>query len=376
MGERVDAVASAHRQLVRSGLQANGPRGIGECVASVLRCWVLILDADGALQANVPESSRIHATRIRTELSRLSKSNLGSISLASPGEAIQLRPVMAGGRVRCYIAIGRATPLDAVENSLFDTATHILAAELARDDDLRTMARRHRLAVLSLLTSGEIAASKSVAEILRVPFPSGHVRAALLGAPRGHAAELIDAAERDRSLRRLATVISEMRPGRVGIVLPAAEGDVRTLEALLHRVAHAHGTVSDAVPLVELPAAWNRVSTVFQLSAQQSGRLLLAKDIADAGLLRHLQGDEVRGWAEAALHPLTTLNDGSKVDFLRTLRVYLAHNGQSDASAAELDIHRHTLRYRLGRIAEALERDLDDPTVRAELWLAMQILPG
>lgn len=44
----------------------------------------------------------------------------------------------------------------------------------------------------------------------------------------------------------------------------------------------------------------------------------------------------------------------------------------STATSA-LGIHRHTLRYRMAQIAGALDRDLDDPTVRSELWLALRL---
>ena len=80
-----------------------------------------------------------------------------------------------------------------------------------------------------------------------------------------------------------------------------------------------------------------------------------------------------RAWAQEALAPVAALDQGSRVDFTQTLRTYLANNGRADASAGELDIHRHTLRYRMSQIAEALGRDLEDPTVRAELWFALQL---
>jgi subtilisin family serine protease len=47
-------------------------------------------------------------------------------------------------------------------------------------------------------------------------------------------------------------------------------------------------------------------------------------------------------------------------------------NGQWDAAAADLGVHRHTLRYRMRRVEEILDRSLDDPDVRMELWLALK----
>ncbi|CAM5328815.1 PucR family transcriptional regulator OS=Streptomyces cyaneofuscatus OX=66883 GN=G3I52_26320 PE=4 SV=1 [Streptomyces cyaneofuscatus] len=39
----------------------------------------------------------------------------------------------------------------------------------------------------------------------------------------------------------------------------------------------------------------------------------------------------------------------------------------ADAAAADLGVHRHTLRYRMRRVEEILGRSLDDPDVRGRL---------
>ena len=44
-----------------------------------------------------------------------------------------------------------------------------------------------------------------------------------------------------------------------------------------------------------------------------------------------------------------------------------------DTAAADLGVHRHTLRYRMKRVEEALGRSLDDADLRAELWLALRV---
>ncbi|WP_407926207.1 helix-turn-helix domain-containing protein [Halosaccharopolyspora lacisalsi] len=36
-------------------------------------------------------------------------------------------------------------------------------------------------------------------------------------------------------------------------------------------------------------------------------------------------------------------------------------------------MHRHTLRHRMGRVAELTGCDLDSPDVRSELWLALRL---
>lgn len=377
MTDSADAVARAHRELVRASVAAQGTRGIAERIAAMVGGWMLLLDGTGAPLASIPEGARAHLALVQTELSRFAtRARPTAMSLTIPGETVSIRSVGVAGRIRGFIAIGRANPLNAVERSLVDTATYLLAEDLHRSDELRQAARNNRLAVLQLLLGGHAEVARTTSETLRVPIPDGQVRAALLGVPRRHALDLLEAAENDHALRRIETVIAELRPGRVGIVLPTAEGDVRTLEAILRRVPHGRGAVTDTVEVAELPEAWRRVRGVFEAAPDKPGKLYMARDVSEAGLLRHLSGPDTRAWAQAALAPVTELDQGSKVDFSQTLRAFLAHNGQADASAGALGIHRHTLRYRMTRIADTLGRDLDDPTVRAELWFALQLYPG
>ncbi|MDX8054172.1 PucR family transcriptional regulator [Lentzea sp. BCCO 10_0798] len=70
------------------------------------------------------------------------------------------------------------------------------------------------------------------------------------------------------------------------------------------------------------------------------------------------------GFADALLKPLDA-------ETRATLRVWLAHHGAWDPAATELGVHRHTLRNRVRKAEQALNRSLDSPGLRAELWLAL-----
>ncbi|RYF45899.1 MAG: hypothetical protein EOO27_40495, partial [Comamonadaceae bacterium] len=340
MTDPADSVARAHRELVRAAVAAQGTRGIGERLVGTVGGWALLLDGTGALLASIPEGARAHLALVQTELPRFdSHAHHTTMSITLPGESVSIRPVGVAGRIRGFMAVGRATPLTAIERSLVDTAAYLLAEDLHRTDELRQASRNNRHAVLQLLLNGHADIARSTSEILRVPIPDGPVRAALLGVPRRYGLELLEAAEEDQALRRIETVIAELRPGRVGIVLPTAEGDIRTLEAILRRVPHGRGSVSDPAGADELPASWRRVQGVFGAASDQPGKLYVAKDVSDAGLLRYLTGQDARTWAQATLAPVAELDQGSKVDFAQTLRAFLAHNGQADASASTLGIH-------------------------------------
>ena len=99
-------------------------------------------------------------------------------------------------------------------------------------------------------------------------------------------------------------------------------------------------------------------------------------ELAGQGLLALLDPAAAARVLLALLAPLAEY--GSRADLMESLRAYLDSNGHWDAAAQRLGVHRHTLRYRMKRVAELLGRDLDDPGVRAELWLALSVraVPG
>ncbi|MEO3788579.1 PucR family transcriptional regulator [Nonomuraea sp. B10E15] len=100
------------------------------------------------------------------------------------------------------------------------------------------------------------------------------------------------------------------------------------------------------------------------------GRVVRFAELAGQGLLGLLDQADAQAFSAALLAPLAGY--GSRAGLVESLRAYLENNGHWDAAAQRLGVHRHTLRYRMKRVAELLGRDLDDPGVRAELWFALE----
>jgi purine catabolism regulator len=61
-------------------------------------------------------------------------------------------------------------------------------------------------------------------------------------------------------------------------------------------------------------------------------------------------------------------------EVIEAVAAYLRHHGQWEAAARELDVHRNTLRYRVGTAETVLGRDLRDPDTAAATWLALRAL--
>jgi sugar diacid utilization regulator len=74
----------------------------------------------------------------------------------------------------------------------------------------------------------------------------------------------------------------------------------------------------------------------------------------------------VREW----LGSLIDYDTRRKAELVHTLTQYLEHGGNYDATAAELSVHKSTLKYRLQRIRELTGLELNDPDVHFNLQLA------
>lgn len=67
------------------------------------------------------------------------------------------------------------------------------------------------------------------------------------------------------------------------------------------------------------------------------------------------------------------LSAGLSPEILSTLQAYLDCGGDAQRTANTLNVHRSTLYYRLGRVRSALDTDLSDGRLRAELQMGLRI---
>ncbi|MGA5871744.1 PucR family transcriptional regulator ligand-binding domain-containing protein [Streptomyces cinereoruber] len=150
-----------------------------------------------------------------------------------------------------------------------------------------------------------------------------------------------------------AARVSGAAPASVRLLLPASS-------AVTARPGWFLG-VSAPAGAGDLPAA-----------DRQAARALRRAEATRRPLVRHRPGglaslvdpDEAAAHARTLLAPLNE-------PLRETLRAWLSLHGNWDRTAVALDVHRNTVRQRITRCATLLDRDLDDPDVRMELWFAL-----
>jgi purine catabolism regulator len=97
------------------------------------------------------------------------------------------------------------------------------------------------------------------------------------------------------------------------------------------------------------------------------------KDLGAFQLLLSLQDDDALvSYCRGVLGPVEQGEGDYGDELLRSLDVFIEHNGHWEKAATALYCHRHTLRYRIRRIEQLTGRDFSHARDRIEFWLALR----
>ncbi|MEU4228439.1 PucR family transcriptional regulator ligand-binding domain-containing protein [Nonomuraea sp. NPDC026600] len=277
-----------------------------------------------------------------------------SLALSGPDEHVVVQPLGGGPRPRGFFAVGASRAFSPVTQTVINAAGSLLTLAVEQGGTQREAERRVRSAVLGLLLAGAKERARAVLAPLGERLPEEPVVVLAM------AGDALEAVEPHAFTARLTDPAPEASGAAVVVVVGADEAE--KVAALVG------GTVgmSSAGAYGELRGALDQARRAFE--SGHDGLVRFA-DLAGQGLLGLLDPATAQAFASALLAPLTRY--GSRPDLIESLRAYLGSNGHWDAAAQRLGIHRHTLRYRMKRVTELLGRDLDDPGVRAELWIAL-----
>ena len=83
--------------------------------------------------------------------------------------------------------------------------------------------------------------------------------------------------------------------------------------------------------------------------------------------------DEWKAFADRVLEPLRAYDDKHQTELVRTLRLFFDVGQNIKVAAAQLNVHRHTVFYRLRQIGEIGRLDLDSPHDQLTLRAAIAI---
>jgi PucR family transcriptional regulator, purine catabolism regulatory protein len=97
------------------------------------------------------------------------------------------------------------------------------------------------------------------------------------------------------------------------------------------------------------------------------------EDLGAFQLLLSLQDDDaLSSYCRSVLDPIEQGEGEYGDELVRSLDVFIEHNGHWEKAANALFCHRHTLRYRIRRIEQLTGRDFSNARDRIEFWLALR----
>ncbi|MGW5428977.1 PucR family transcriptional regulator [Streptomyces sp. NPDC004059] len=414
----VTAGFAAQRELTKQALNA-GPEGLLGALAGQVDGWAALYDASGAVVAAAPEWAGRRAARLTAEVERLRERAAPASSVVGGPEhedRVELHSLGTGRRPRAALAVGTAAALGTAERYAVHSAIALLTLTTERSRSLHAAEQRVGTAVLRMLLAGEPDHARAVAGdlyggLLDAPFRMIVAESASGSAARAHAdahghgrtpgAGGAAAAAGDLGGDPLGELADSMesaaaRSGEAVLVVPdgerlvvlAADGGAAVaactqyaaaLEAARAVPEPARGDEEELVVGLSAPAGPIAAAAAFKQAeqalsvARRRGRVLVEHEQLAAGSVVPLLADDaVKAFADGLLRALHEHDATGRGDLVASLRAWLSRHGQWDAAAADLGVHRHTLRYRMRRVEEILGRSLDDPDVRMELWLALK----
>ena len=367
----VSRSSAAQQELTRAALAPGAPATVIERLARQVDGWALLMDASGTPLEATPPSAAARAGALTPDVDRLRTVRApAAAALSRPEEAVLLQSLGNGSRTRGFLAVGRQRPFPAPDRHLVNAAALLLTLRLEQSRSLDTATSRLRSALLRMLLAGQEEAAAPVLAALGERLPPDPVRVlTVLGSAEQRSAA-VDVAADAAAHAREPLFAAELDDGLV--VLVADSG------VLAERLTALPDRVPGAALGISAPALRERLGDAVRWARQaaehglDTGRpVTYHADLAGRGLDELLDGARVRAFAEALLAPLEAADRAGAGNLVDSLRTWLAHHGQWEPAAARLGVHRHTLRKRIRRAGELLDRDLDSPGVRVELWLAL-----
>jgi purine catabolism regulator len=371
----VQRVVDQQEVMAREALR-NGIPAVVTALAKALSATTIVIAPDGSVLAaagldtdRIATVCREHVHGVRNRSARTPSSK---VVADGQGYCIlqTLRPAQT---LRGHLAVRTEEPLSPPDRLLISHAVALISIELDKPAKVLDAEQRLRAAVTRLVVTEPAAVEVGILRYFGFAPENPIMVAVLTGTGPALAAErqtqrLLDA----RAVPYLLSAGSE----EVVVVLPADSS--MPVAELRHALgAQLQRTLGGGL---SLPGSFDTVN----LCADQARTAANAhrdnefREFGDLGVFGVIFGNRTTAELDLLaqkLHPLDTADRTLKSPrdgLLATLETYLRHNGHIESAAADLSIHRHTLRNRLRRISELTASDLSTADTRAELWLALK----
>ena len=272
-------------------------------------------------------------------------------------------PIATGLKDRCTLAIAEPYAPSAV----LAYAQGLISVELTNQARNRTGTRTAAGQVLEDVVRGALAGAEAT------------VRLASLGIDTSvpHEVMIVDVASgQRRALRtlplpdRLSTTFAALVDERLVLVLPPGSGAAEALSRYLHGAGLTARIGVGGAYVQPNGVRWSYFEAAEAL--QRGEPVNVAERLSLTSLLMS-SAAPLADLAAETLEPLETFDETHGTGLLTTLRRYLELDGSIAAVAADLSLHRNTVRYRLQQVRALTGYDAAVTADRVHLYLALRV---
>ncbi len=373
--DTLQRAVEAEHTLTRAVLEGKGVDGIAESLAAVTKGWVLLLDLHGMSLAATGRAAASRADRIWDELrDTRPESTSFSLTLVDRGHNVWVQPVGAQGHVEAFLAVGKPEQPSHLDRIVAGHALSLFAIEMTKSRAVADAQQRLQGDFFGQLARGEVGAGDIArgltrfgferdAEVIVVSFEGGD--------PEALAHGLTD----ERSRAGGGFLVSAHSEG-VHLLVPTVPPiDLAELVRLAdaRMPAQVRAGAGSAVPVAEVARSLRESRYALRVCHLEGWPQAGFKDLGTYRLLLSMADpDALRAFADSMLGPLDGYDRDHHGELRISLQAFLQHNARWETAAAQLYVHRHTLRYRMRKVEELSGRDLRSSFDRMEFWLALR----
>jgi len=374
--EGLQRAVDAEHALTRAVLDGDGVEGIAASLARASGGWAMLLDLHGIPLAATSPAAEERAERVWDELQRSRPEGTGfSLTLVDEGHNMSIQPVGAKGRVEAFLVVGKAEALTQIDRIVAGHALSLFAIELAKSRAVADAERRLQGDLFDMLGNGSMSAAEAVRGLTRFGFAKD--ARVMVVSLEGEASEDLAYAAEDHLSRTSGAYLISRHEGGIHALLPAdRELDIDELrKAVAERLGGAEVRAGAGSPAVahEVDRSLREASYALQVCRLEGWGSAGFEDLGSYRLLLSMAGPgALRAFADSLLAPLDTYDRDHGGELQASLLAFLQHNARWESAAAELYVHRHTLRYRMRKVEELTGRDLSSSFDRMEFWLALR----
>ncbi|HEV7166556.1 MAG TPA: PucR family transcriptional regulator [Micrococcaceae bacterium] len=375
----VRQLADANRVLMRAVLSPRPEHELLTALVERLPGWAVLVGSDARIRARAGKAP-LDAASLAPLLGRLLSGSGPRVELESypaPGSRHVVGHPLRGPKEANLgaLVIGSAERLTPAQNNVVSAAVGLLEL-LFRQRTSGSLAPSQLAAALLLhpetVTGGSSRQVTAAKDLLAQSISS--TRSAPMRVVQGVNVEMPQWRSSDSPVRELlqwrrlfeTKLVEITEYGFAAITrLKVDDGLLAEVDRLGWRVV-----VGEPVEMNELPAAYQRAGSL--RSRARATRQNLRVDAVSWSLTGLLGREAGSMLASQLFAPLHGLEPERRTALLAVLRAWLGENGSWDGAAKVLGLHRNSIRRQIGQLAQLLERDINDPQTRADLWIGLQ----